>query len=611
MIVLGGGEKMKKQVLKKGFSVTLCMVMMFSLVSVLPGNISKVLADTTPQTKNINLGTDCITAGQDNQGSKIYFGSNSTPILWRTMVKDSTSATLLSNEGLGTRDYDSSGHHYWSGSDICKWLNSTDIYASDGFLTSVFTLGEQVSINPYNPAGTMETDTTEYGPLPTIQVDQNIVLPSVAEASNWFTSDSARADGMSSLYWWLRSICQDTLYPAAVESEGGIAYAELYYEARSVRPAFKLNLSSVLFTSASGVSKSSFGVVENDQVGSNTWKLTLKGTDSNLNGAISSGKTSFGQGYLATDINVSHSAANILPDATQVSAMLTDSNETILYYGSVNSDTSATSSQFTIPTGLAAGNYNLYVFAEDVNGGNLTDYASALGNAIPITVSTEPETYAVTVNSGTTANSSYSAGETVTITANAPASGKQFKDWTVVSGGITLASSTSSTTTFTMPANAVEVTANYEDEQAVTPQIVDYKMLEGANGTYTKGVDTTYRIKANGKLSKFKGLMMDGELVDSEHYSAESGSTIITFSAAYMNTLSLGKHSIQVNYTDGSAKTKVTVVEASTTNNTSTSTKTTSVPKTGDSNLVSWFVCLVFVSGTGIVFLNRKRFMSR
>lgn len=52
---------------------------------------------------------------------------------------------------------------------------------------------------------------------------------------------------------------------------------------------------------------------------------------------------------------------------------------------------------------------------------------------------------------------------TITIQANAPVYGKQFKEWIVVSGGITPANSKSATTTFTMPESAVEVTATYED----------------------------------------------------------------------------------------------------------------------------------------------------
>jgi len=71
-----------------------------------------------------------------------------------------------------------------------------------------------------------------------------------------------------------------------------------------------------------------------------------------------------------------------------------------------------------------------------------------------------PTTYAVTVTNGT-GSSNYAQGATVTITANAPPAGQQFKDWTVNSGGVTLADANNAITTFTMPGNAVTVTANF------------------------------------------------------------------------------------------------------------------------------------------------------
>jgi hypothetical protein len=70
-------------------------------------------------------------------------------------------------------------------------------------------------------------------------------------------------------------------------------------------------------------------------------------------------------------------------------------------------------------------------------------------------------TYAVTVTNGT-GSGNYAQGETVTITANTPPAGQQFKEWTTASEGVTFANAASSNTTFTMPANAVTVTANFE-----------------------------------------------------------------------------------------------------------------------------------------------------
>ncbi|MDR1321564.1 MAG: cell wall-binding repeat-containing protein [Gracilibacteraceae bacterium] len=76
-------------------------------------------------------------------------------------------------------------------------------------------------------------------------------------------------------------------------------------------------------------------------------------------------------------------------------------------------------------------------------------------------VATPPATtYTVTVINGTADNSSYAAGDTVTVTANAAPAGQRFRAWT--SPSVTFTDSTSETTTFTMPAYAVTVTANYE-----------------------------------------------------------------------------------------------------------------------------------------------------
>ncbi|MCP3163835.1 InlB B-repeat-containing protein [Myxococcus qinghaiensis] len=69
---------------------------------------------------------------------------------------------------------------------------------------------------------------------------------------------------------------------------------------------------------------------------------------------------------------------------------------------------------------------------------------------------TPPTQYTLTVNSGS-GDGQYTSGTQVTITADAPASGYVFDQWT----GATVASSTSATTTLTMPAAATTVTATY------------------------------------------------------------------------------------------------------------------------------------------------------
>lgn len=71
-----------------------------------------------------------------------------------------------------------------------------------------------------------------------------------------------------------------------------------------------------------------------------------------------------------------------------------------------------------------------------------------------------PVTYTVTVNGGA-GGGEYAEGATVTITANVPATGKEFTSWTIE--GVTVDDKTKAEITFTMPANAVTATANYGD----------------------------------------------------------------------------------------------------------------------------------------------------
>lgn len=150
-----------------------------------------------------------------------------------------------------------------------------------------------------------------------------------------------------------------------------------------------MNLSSVLFTSESGEDKSDTFTATLDESGISSWKLTLKGSGS-INPTKTNGNTNLQSGYAAETLTIAHSEAITLTDATQVSAMLTDSNGTVLYYGKVNNDNTAISSTVTIPAGLSVGSYSLYVFAEDINDENKTDYASDLGTPIPVTVGNPP-----------------------------------------------------------------------------------------------------------------------------------------------------------------------------------------------------------------------------
>ena len=149
-----------------------------------------------------------------------------------------------------------------------------------------------------------------------------------------------------------------------------------------------------------------------------------------------------------------------------------------------------------------------------------------------------------------------------------------------------------------------EFTFQYVKEE-VSPK--EYKFTEGANQIYTidESKNTIFRIDAD--FSLFDGkLYIDGILVDAKNYKAESGSTVITLNKEYVDTLSVGEHTIKVEFSDnGSATTKFEVKEKQV--NTEKTENITN-PQTGDN--IGIYIMLSIISVLGIattVVINNKR----
>ena len=164
--------------------------------------------------------------------------------------------------------------------------------------------------------------------------------------------------------------------------------------------------------------------------------------------------------------------------------------------------------------------------------------------------------------------------------------------------------------------------------RTVTPPTItpDYKFLEGANGKWTKSSDKNLAFRANGEFSKFTGVKVDGTKIDADKYTAVSGSTIVNLKKEYLETLSVGKHTLTVAYTDGECSTEFEIKAASTTKKDTTdkenkSSKTTAskldnakTPKTGDNSNILFWITLLFSSGVmlmGKAFANKKRKQDR
>lgn len=113
----------------------------------------------------------------------------------------------------------------------------------------------------------------------------------------------------------------------------------------------------------------------------------------------------------------------------------------------------------------------------------------------------------------------------------------------------------------------------------------NYKIVQGANGTWDKKTTTGYTLVSNADYSKFVKVVVDGKGIDKSYYTSRSGSTSITLKKTYLDSLSVGDHTVKIQSTDGAASTKLTITNKS------------STAKTGDnSNLALWLVVLLTAS---------------
>ena len=145
------------------------------------------------------------------------------------------------------------------------------------------------------------------------------------------------------------------------------------------------------------------------------------------------------------------------------------------------------------------------------------------------------------------------------------------------------------------------ITSNINLE-VVVEKIV-YEVTEGANQKYTitKNSEAKFKINADFRLFDDGKVYVDNELVDPKNYTAESGSTIITLKKEFVDTLSVGEHTLKVLFNDGG--------EAITTFNVARVTVPTDNPQTGDNigfYIISGILSIVGLAGAGI-FYRRKQ----
>ena len=135
------------------------------------------------------------------------------------------------------------------------------------------------------------------------------------------------------------------------------------------------------------------------------------------------------------------------------------------------------------------------------------------------------------------------------------------------------------------------------------PESVGYDILDGANSSWTQNTDGSLSIRGSGAFSKFVGVKVDGTPVDGKNYTVKEGSTIITLKTDYLNTLSVGTHTFEILWTDGSASTTF-ALKADTSED---GNQKDDAPKTGDDTPIAWMFMLSILSGTGLIITAKKR----
>ena len=376
---------MKKRIL----SLMLCCVMLLGLMP--------TTAFAAGTGKAIQLGTSGISGYDTAKGGTgydyIYMGSyNSSPVKWRVLDDqtnfdsngDGTNETglfLLSEDLLGSGDrgdvyFDGTSPYSnaWQGSDAQAWCNTFESSNLDSL-----ELAAILATTKSDDAFTSSTHNVSFAASTNILNSDQVFFLSAEEAVNseyGFTDDAARIAnyGNSASTWWLRSPYADFTSSTGLVDGYGRVYDGGVGLGWAARPAFNLNLNSVLFTSAAVGGKPDGGLTTISEYSGNEWKLTLKDSSRSNFAVTSAAVTAYTNG---STVEISYTGAKTGANE-YISALLVDDNGNPTYYGRSNAPLTETdgTAQLSVPAGFAEGNYMLKVFNEQYNDNYKTDYAS-------------------------------------------------------------------------------------------------------------------------------------------------------------------------------------------------------------------------------------------
>ena len=378
---------MKKRILS--ILLTLCMTLCLTPISVFAEEVG------TEGSAAIQLGADALSVLSKNVNTAtaptVYFGQNheNNPAAWRVIGYDGSGVTsskgditLLAAGNMGETVFDNDC--------VSNEYAPSDLKTAIDALAAKLTTKENAVVKKRAlTSGSYDGENTDC--VAGGQVDNAVFWP-LSTAEVFAVNDDLRIvdkehPGWSSSYWWLRSPGSNKYHVACVDSDGSVQYSGYtirIYRTRAVRPAFNLNLNSVLFASAAVGGKPDGGLTPIPEYSGNEWKLTL--SDSRRNFAVTEKTVS-----AAPDDTVTLNYKGATTGKNEYISVILADNNGAQYYGRVAQPTAESGTvEIKIPSDIAPGDYTMKVFSEQYNGDCKTDLASAFAD-VTLTVESQPD----------------------------------------------------------------------------------------------------------------------------------------------------------------------------------------------------------------------------
>ena len=379
---------MKKRILS--ILLTLCMTLCLTPISVFAEEVG------TEGSAAIQLGTDALSVLSKNVNTAtaptVYFGQNheNNPAAWRVIGYDGsgvTSAqgdiTLLAAGAMGVIPFaDTILNNEYAPSNLKATIDA---------LAEKLTTEENAAVKKRAlTSGSYDGENTDC--VAGGQVDNAVFWPLSAKEAIVVNNDLRALNpahpNWVTTAWWLRSPGSNKYNVAVVRSDGSVEYSGytmlIFNNHRTVRPAFNLNLNSVLFASAAVGGKPDGGLTEVSKYSGNEWKLTL--LDSRRNFAVTEKTVS-----AAPDDTVTLNYKGATTGKNEYISVILADNNGAQYYGRVAQPTAKSGTvEIKIPSDIAPGDYTMKVFSEQYNGDCKTDLASAFAD-VALTVENQPD----------------------------------------------------------------------------------------------------------------------------------------------------------------------------------------------------------------------------